>query len=68
MGRGEKMPYSDRVKIRLCELHKSQRWLAAEVNDLTGANIQPDYLNAVINGRRGSRRIIGAINIILGLE
>lgn len=60
--------YGKKIKMRLIELEKPQKWLVEEVHKETGLYFDDSYLSKIVNGKIKTPRIIGAINRILNIE
>ena len=60
--------YGKRIRMRLVELNKSQKWLVNEVKERTGLYFDSSYLNKIMNGSEKSVNITSAINEILEIE
>lgn len=60
--------YSKRVKKRLIDLDKSQKWLIESVKERTGLFLDSAYLSRILKGERNPKKIIRAINEVLEVE
>lgn len=61
------MNFGKRVKIRLIEIEKSQRWLIDEITKRTGLFVDSSYLCKIFNGERNAPRVVQAIREILDI-
>lgn len=69
MSEGFKNPFTsfgEKVKVKLVILGRTQEWLIKEVAKNTGMFIDSSLLNKVLTGRVNSKRIISAIDEIIG--
>lgn len=62
------MDFGKKVKIRLIELDKTQKWLIEQVSEKTGLFFDGGYLWKVLNGERNAPRIVEAICEILDIK
>ena len=62
------MDYMQRVKIRLIEKNKNQKWLYEEVKKKTGLFCDNSYLSKISRGQHSSPKIRKAINEILDIK
>lgn len=60
--------YEKLVKHRLIDMDMSQRELIAEVTARTGQYFDRSYLSKIYRGTCHSKRFIGVINEIVGIE
>ncbi len=61
-------PYGLRVKTKLMELGKNQKWLEKEVCERTGLYVDNGYIYKILTGKRQAPKIVQAINEVLNLE
>lgn len=62
------MDFRKKVKYRLIDLEKSQKWLEDEVSKRTGLFVDASYLNKIYNGQRNPTKIVDAICEILDIK
>lgn len=62
------MDFKKKVKYRLIDLEKSQKWLEEEISKRTGLFVDASYLNKIYNGERSAPKIRSAICEILEIE
>lgn len=62
------MAFSKKVKYRLIDLGKTQKWLEQEITKKTGLFVDSSYLNKIYNGERNAPKIRAAICEILEIE
>lgn len=62
------MEFFKKVKHRLIDLDKSQKWLEEEITKKTGLFVDSSYLNKIYNGDRNAPKIRAAICEILEIE
>lgn len=62
------MDFRKKVKYRLIDLDKSQKWLEEQITAKTGLYVDSSYLCKVYNGKRNAPKIVAAIREILGIE
>lgn len=62
------MEFFKKVKYRLIDLKKTQKWLEQEITKKTGLFVDSSYLNKIYNGDRNAPKIRAAICEILGIE
>ena len=60
--------YGKSIKHRLIDIDKSQKWLIEEVQKRTGLYFDTSYMGKIMVGKEKNRKIITAINEILGLD
>ena len=60
--------YEKLVKHRLIDMEMTQTELARKVNEMTGLHTDQSYISRNLTGECNSKRVIGAINEILGIE
>ena len=60
--------YGKRVKCRLIELNRTQKWLEASINERTGLYMDRSYIGKILTGQLASPKVIAAINDILGFD
>lgn len=60
--------YEKLVKHRLIDMDMTQTELARRVNEMTGLHTDQSYISRNLTGECKSKRVIGAINEILGIE
>ena len=61
------MDFMKKVKHRLIDLGKTQKWLERQIRDKTGLFVDSSYLNKIYNGDRCAPRIKTAICEILNI-
>lgn len=61
------MEFMKKVKCRLIDLGKNQKWLENEITKKTGLFVDSSYLNKIFRGERQARKIVAAIREILDL-
>lgn len=61
------MDFMKKVKYRLIDLGKSQKWLEEEVSKKTGLFVDSSYLNKIYKGERRAPKIVQAIKEILNI-
>ena len=62
------MEFFKKVKYRLIDLEKTQKWLEQEITKKTGLFVDSSYLNKIYNGDRNAPKIRAAICEILEIE
>lgn len=62
------MEFFKKVKYRLIDLKKTQKWLEQEITKKTGLFVDSSYLNKIYNGDRNAPKIRAAICEILEIE
>lgn len=62
------MEFFKKVKHRLIDINKSQKWLEEEITKKTGLFVDSSYLNKIYNGDRNAPKIRAAICEILEIE
>lgn len=62
------MDFCKKVKYRLIDLGKTQKWLEQEITKKTGLFVDSSYLNKIYNGDRNAPKIRAAICEILEIE
>lgn len=62
------MEYAKKVKKRLIDLDKTQKWLFEQVKELTGLYCDNSYFIKICRGEFSGANIIPAINKILGFD
>ena len=60
--------WAKKVKHRLIDLEKSQKWLCSEIEKKTGLFVDSGYLRRIYLGERKPPKVISAINEILEIE
>ena len=55
-----------RTKV-LIENGKTMGWLCEEINKTIGLKIDSSYLKKILDGRKGSVKVVGAIERVLGI-
>ena len=60
--------YEKLVKHRLIDMDMTQTELARRVNEITGLHTDQSYISRNMTGECKSKRVINAINEILGIE
>lgn len=61
------MEFMKKVKCRLIDLGKNQKWLENEITKKTGLFVDSSYLNKIFRGERQAPKIVAAIREILDL-
>ena len=61
------MDFMKKVKYRLIDLGKNQKWLEEEVSKKTGLFVDSSYLNKIYKGERRAPKIVQAIKEILNI-
>lgn len=64
---GESMEFFKKVKYRLIDLEKNQKWLEDQIKEKTGLFVDSSYLSKIYNGERNAPKIRAAICEILGI-
>lgn len=62
------MDFRKKVKYRLIDLEKSQKWLEEQIREKTGLFIDSSYLTKIFNGERNAPKIKAAICEILDIK
>lgn len=62
------MEFRKKVKKRLIDLEKNQKWLEEQVREKTGLFIDSSYLNKIFTGQRAAPKIVSAIREILDIK
>ena len=62
------MDFKKKVKYRLIDLGKSQKWLEEQVREQTGLFFDSSYLAKIFNGERNAPKIKSAICDILNIK
>lgn len=62
------MDFRKKVKYRLIDLEKSQKWLEEQIREKTGLFIDSSYLTKIYNGERNAPKIKAAICEILDIK
>lgn len=62
------MDFRKKVKKRLIDLDKNQKWLEEQVRDKTGLFVDSGYLSNILSGQRSSPKIVSAIREILDIK
>ena len=62
------MDFKKKVKYRLIDLGKSQKWLEEQVREQTGLFFDSSYLAKIFNGERIAPKIKSAICDILNIK
>lgn len=57
--------YGKRVKHRLIDIDKTQKWLQDEVTKKTGLYMDRSYMTKILTGQLATPKIVSAINEIL---
>ena len=61
------MEFFKKVKYRLIDLEKNQKWLEEQIKEKTGLFVDSSYLSKIYNGERNAPKIRAAICEILGI-
>lgn len=61
------MEFMKKVKCRLIDLGKSQKWLENEIRKKTGLFVDSGYLNKIFRGKRQAPKVVAAIREILDI-
>ena len=64
----EIVDFMKKVKYRLIDLGKNQKWLEDEVKKKTGLFVDSSYLNKIYKGERRAPKIVDAICEILDIQ
>lgn len=62
------MEFFKKVKYRLIDLGKTQKWLEEQIREKTGLFVDSSYLSKIYNGERNAPKIKAAICEILEIE
>lgn len=62
------MDFRKKVKYRLIDLGKPQKWLEEQVREKTGLFVDSSYLAKIFNEKRNAPKIKAAICEILGIS
>lgn len=62
------MEFFKKVKYRLIDLEKTQKWLEEQIREKTGLFVDSSYLSKIYNGERNAPKIKAAICEILEIE
>lgn len=62
------MDFRKKVKYRLIDLEKSQKWLEKQIREKTGLFVDSSYLTKIFNGERNAPKIKDAICKILDIK
>lgn len=57
-----------RVKVKLLQIGKEQKWLEETVSEKTGLYVDDSYMYKILTGQRKAPKIVAAIREILGIE
>jgi hypothetical protein len=57
-----------RVKTKLLQIGKEQKWLEKAVSDKTGLFVDGGYMYKILTGQRNAPKIVAAIREILNIE
>ena len=60
-------PYGAKLKMKLLELNRSQKWLEEEITKRTGLYCDSGTLGVIIRGESKREKLVNAINEILGI-
>ena len=60
--------YGKTVKKKLIDMDKSQAWLINQVTEKTGLYMDSSYMGKIYRGENRSKKVLAAINEILGIE
>lgn len=60
--------FGKKIKCRLVDIDKTQTWLISQVMEKTGLFFDSSYLYKIMTGKNTNKKIIDAINEILGLQ
>lgn len=60
--------YGKKIKHKLIDIGKTQKWLQEEVTTKTGLYMDPSYMGKILTGQLSTPKVVSAINSILGLE
>lgn len=61
------MDFRKKVKKRLIDLDKTQKWLEEQIQAKTGLFVDSSYLNKIFSGQRAAPKIVKAIREILDI-
>lgn len=62
------MDFRKKVKKRLIDLEKTQKWLEEQIRERTGLFVDSSYLNKIYSGERAAPKIVSAIREILDIK
>ena len=62
------MDFRKKVKYRLIDLEKSQKWLEEQIREKTGLFVDSSYLAKIFNGDRNAPKVKSAICEILDIK
>ena len=57
-----------RVKTKILQIGKNQKWLEAAISEKTGLFVDSGYMYKILTGRRNAPKIIDAICEILSIQ
>ena len=60
--------YGKKIKHKLIDIGKTQKWLQEEVTTKTGLYMDTSYMGKILTGQLSTPKVVSAINRILGLE
>ena len=61
------MDFMKKVKCRLIDLEKTQKWLEEQIQEKTGLFVDSSYLSKIYRGERNAPKIVKAICEILDI-
>lgn len=64
----ESTDFGKRVKKRLIDIDKTQKWLIDQVIEKTGLYMDSSYMNRILCGRCRSQKVVSAISEILEIQ
>ncbi len=57
-----------RVKTKLLQIGKEQKWLEEAISEKTGLYVDDGYMYKILTGQRNAPKIVTAIREILNIE
>lgn len=57
-----------RVKVKLLQIGKEQKWLEGVVSEKTGLYVDSGYMYKILTGQRNAPKVVAAIREILCIE
>ena len=62
------MDFRKKVKCRLIDLGKPQKWLEEQITEKTGLFVDSSYLGKIYRGERNAPKVVEAIKEILEIK
>lgn len=59
--------YGKRIKHRLIDMDRTQKWLQDEISERTGLYMDRSYMTKILTGQLSTPKVVSAINEILGI-